>query len=91
MNCSNRASISAFAEVGAFLMPERIISRKRKKGIAMINFAQIKQGEIKRTEQKTRQQVIRCALTHRDYRRTQLADKHTTPRRVFTHRQTTPL
>ena len=44
MNCSNRASISAFAEVEAFLMLERIISQKRKKGIAMINFAQIKQA-----------------------------------------------
>ena len=43
-DCSNRASISAFAEVGAFLMPEKIISRKHKKGITVINFAQIKQS-----------------------------------------------
>ena len=43
-DCSNRTSISAFAEVGAFLMPEKNISRKHKKGITVINFAQIKQS-----------------------------------------------
>ena len=40
----SRLHFRFFAEVGAFLMPERIISQKRKKGIAMINFAQIKQA-----------------------------------------------
>ena len=78
------ANARSIEEIKSFL--------SRQKDTYKVPYEKYPKGDIEKAmEHMTRQQVIRCALTHRDYRRTQLADKHTTPRRVLTHRQTTPL